>query len=90
MHAEIPVAPVPFTSRSAATLNGVPVVDKTEDLCKSLAGSSTPCPLSKGPHSSSSTSTLPSDVPSGTYSGTVKWTDQNGQPVLCVKFSFET
>lgn len=65
-------------------------MDQTKDLCKTLSGSDTPCPLSKGPHSSSSTSTLPSDTPSGTFTGTVHWADQNGDPVLCLKFSFTT
>lgn len=71
---------------ATVSLNGIPIVQNTDDLCKSLAQSPTPCPLAAGPQKSTTTSQLPADAPSGNYVGTVKWTDQNGQPVLCVQF----
>lgn len=75
--------------RRTGTLNGIPVVSTTTDLCQSLAGSPTPCPLQAGPVKSSTTGTMPSDLPAGTFKGTIKWTDQNGEPILCIEVDVE-
>eukprot|EP00499_Haloplacidia_sp_CaronLabIsolate_P010601 CAMPEP_0196780156 /NCGR_PEP_ID=MMETSP1104-20130614/7243_1 /TAXON_ID=33652 /ORGANISM="Cafeteria sp., Strain Caron Lab Isolate" /LENGTH=179 /DNA_ID=CAMNT_0042150347 /DNA_START=9 /DNA_END=548 /DNA_ORIENTATION=+ len=72
-------------SSYVGTLNGIPVVSTTTDLCKSLAGSPTPCPLQKGPIKSTTSNTMPSDLPAGTFKGTINWTDQNGEPILCIE-----
>ncbi len=69
----------------AGTLSGIPIFSGSTDLCDSLKSSSTPCPLAAGPQTSQSTSTLPSTLPTGLFSGQFSWTDQKGQPILCIK-----
>jgi len=70
------------------TLRGIPVSQKTSDLCSALANTDTPCPIQKGHVHSVTKGTVPAGTPSGTLSAKAKWTDQNNEPVLCIDLTF--
>ena len=71
------------------TLRGIPVSSSTKDLCTELTGTDTPCPIAAGHITSVTKGTIPADAPSGALSATAKWTDQNGEPVLCIDLTFD-
>lgn len=77
------------TAKYDIYLNGMLISSSSQDLCTSLAKSNTPCPLKKGPIVGKTTGTVPTDVPSGNLTSVTSWTDQNGQPVLCVDLQFQ-
>ncbi|XP_004344261.1 phospholipid transfer protein [Capsaspora owczarzaki ATCC 30864] len=60
----------------------IPVLSKSVDLC--TVDPTHPCPLPAGPIVISQTEDIPSSVPSGHYTGTVKVTDQDNQEVACI------
>lgn len=76
------------TAKYKASFDGFPVVNEKDDLCTTLEGGDSPCPLS-GHIDSSATDEVPADTPSGTLKGTISWTDQNGEPILCLAYTFK-
>jgi len=72
-------------AKYTASLNGLPVVDQTDDLCADQ-GAADPCPLAVGAHTDVSTTEMPNF--SGKLVSQLVWTDQDSQQVLCVKMSF--
>jgi hypothetical protein len=66
---------------------GIPVINKNIDLCK--ASPKVTCPISAGHHSLEITQLIPSSVPSGSYTGKVIATDQNGKQINCVALTFK-
>lgn len=69
-------------------LNGLPISTSSQDLCTALAKTPTPCPLQKGPISSTTKGTIPDDTPSGNLTSVTSWVDQDKNPVLCVNLQF--
>lgn len=65
-----------------ASLSGVPVVDETDDLCEDLKNGDTPCPLS-GHVESTSSNTVPEDLPHGKLHSTITYKDSGGQEIVC-------
>eukprot|EP01138_Halocafeteria_seosinensis_P010298 gb/GECG01010516.1/.p1 GENE.gb/GECG01010516.1/~~gb/GECG01010516.1/.p1 ORF type:complete len:173 (+),score=14.58 gb/GECG01010516.1/:1-519(+) len=65
-----------------AKLNGFPVVDQTDDLCKDLKNGPTPCPLS-GQVDSKVKQTVPSDLPHGDLKSSITYKDQDGKEIVC-------
>ena len=70
------------------TLRGIPVENKTTDLCTALAKTDTPCPIAAGHVTSVTKGTIPTDAPSGTLIATASWKDQAGNNVLPSSSSF--
>ena len=71
------------------TLRGIPVENKTTDLCTALAKTDTPCPIAAGHVTSVTKGTIPTDAPSGTLIATASWKDQAGNNVLCIQLEFD-
>jgi hypothetical protein len=67
------------TARRTVSLNGLPIVDETVSLCNEA----TACPLMTGFNNRSAPSTWP-DV-TGKIASTVRWADENGDELLCIK-----
>lgn len=72
-------------AKYSATLNGLPF-SQTDDLCADQAGSADPCPLQPGHHHDTSVTAFPDFT--GKLVSTIDWTDQNGDRVLCVTFTW--
>eukprot|EP01137_Pigoraptor_chileana_P025666 Opistho-2@95459 len=66
---------------------GISIVNEKKDLC--TLDSAHPCPFAQGVFSLTEGATIPSIAPSGTYKGTVKLSDQNGQEIYCVNLDFK-
>ena len=69
-------------------LNGIPISTTTGDLCETLKGGETPCPLEQGKITSHNTGEVPKGL-FGTYGGQTSWTDQNGDPILCIDITLK-
>jgi hypothetical protein len=67
------------TAHRTVSLNGLPIVDETVSLCNEA----TACPLTTGFNNRSAPSTWP-DV-TGKIASTVRWADENGDELLCIK-----
>lgn len=66
-----------------ASLSGFPVVDQSDDLCTDLnKGGSTPCPLT-GVVSSTSTDTVPTNLPHGNLVSKIIYQTSGGQQIVC-------
>jgi len=63
----------------------VTILDKTEPLCTAPVT----CPIAAGPFGMSVTEMIPSDAPSGSYSGTANITDQSGNEIACAKIALK-
>ena len=63
------------------------LVNNTYDLCKLIA-QYRHCPLSKGPITFGVSQPIPSEAPSGAYTGNIVAVDQNGQEMFCIALSF--
>lgn len=72
-----------------ASLDGIKLISKTEDLCKLLSHTSQKCPLAAGPASIGITETIPSWAPSGNYSATAHATDASGAQITCLQGWFK-
>ena len=71
-----------------ATVSGLQVLDVKYDLCK--VSSSMPCPMQKGVYGPIRiTELMPRTVPKGKYSGVIRVTDQDDEPVVCLALSVE-
>eukprot|EP01025_Chloroclados_australasicus_P045956 TRINITY_DN50706_c0_g1_i1.p3 TRINITY_DN50706_c0_g1~~TRINITY_DN50706_c0_g1_i1.p3 ORF type:complete len:227 (+),score=31.94 TRINITY_DN50706_c0_g1_i1:44-682(+) len=66
---------------------GIKVVNKTLDLCQTISKYQQ-CPIKQGPLSVKLTESLPSDAPSGHYTGKATITAQSGAEVACVSLDF--
>lgn len=75
------------SSSIAINYNGIPFSPTVDDLCVDQAGgvAPDPCPLKVGHHHNLSESDFPSGI-SGKITTTIKWTDQDGEPILCVSW----
>lgn len=67
-----------------AGLDGIPLIHKTEPLCKLLKEAHINCPVKAGPLSVSLGFNLPGFVPPGNYSATGHAYDSNGNELLCM------
>ena len=78
------------TATYQASLNGLPVLNKQDDLCTDLKDGTTPCPLKKG-HVKSVGKPQPMSekVPSGTFLAQQKWEDKDGKPILCLQYQLK-
>ena len=77
------------TATYQASLNGLPVLNKNDDLCTDLKDGPTPCPLKKGPVKSKVTQPMSSSVPSGVFLAQQKWEDKDGKPILCIQYQLK-
>lgn len=59
--------------------NFMPMTPTIEPLCKNI-----PCPLSAGTYSNDTTSLWPSGI-SGTLTTTIRWSNQDSKPLLCIR-----
>jgi hypothetical protein len=73
-------------AKYSTTYNFIPLTPTTDDLCADQKDDL--CPLAIGAHHSKSVSTWPSGL-SGTIVNTIEWTDQDGQPILCLKWTVQ-
>ncbi|EGG20835.1 hypothetical protein DFA_00700 [Cavenderia fasciculata] len=64
----------------------ITILNQNEDLCQ--AKNPIPCPLQPGAYNHTITAQIPSNAPSGKYSGNVVVTDQNSQEVACIDLAF--
>eukprot|EP01113_Clastostelium_recurvatum_P025195 TRINITY_DN302_c0_g1_i4.p1 TRINITY_DN302_c0_g1~~TRINITY_DN302_c0_g1_i4.p1 ORF type:complete len:140 (-),score=56.26 TRINITY_DN302_c0_g1_i4:144-563(-) len=60
----------------------ITVIDKTVPFC-----SEEKCPVNAGPYTQKITEMLPSDAPSGKYTGKLTGTDQSGKEIACATFT---
>lgn len=67
------------TATYSYNINYIPFPDDVFPLCTQTA-----CPLTIGQHTETSTDLFPSGV-SGRIVNTIRWADQNGDPILCVQ-----
>lgn len=74
------------TATYAVTLNYFPLPSTVDDLCADQEGGDDPCPLAVGHHKDVSVSPFPSGV-SGKVVSDIIWKDQDGQQVLCVRWT---
>ena len=74
------------TAKYSTTYNFIPLTPTTDDLCADQKDDL--CPLAIGAHHSKSISTWPSGL-SGTIVNTIEWADQDGQPILCLKWTVQ-
>ncbi len=73
-------------AKYAVTLNYFPLPATNDDLCVDQAGGSDPCPLAVGHHHDESVSAFPSGI-SGKIVSDITWTDQDGEQILCVRWT---
>lgn len=66
---------------------GIKVVNETLDLCKTISKYQQ-CPIAQGPLSVKVTESLPSDAPSGHYTGKAVISDQSGSQIACIALDF--
>ena len=73
------------------SFNGIPFSPTIDDLCADQAGGCCPdpCPLQVGHHDNESHSEFPSGV-SGKVITTIKWSDQDGNQILCVEWTVKS
>jgi hypothetical protein len=77
-HYDVPNEITKGTAKYTCTLNGLPVLSETRDLC-----AETTCPITIGHHDDTSESAVP--VVSGTLACKIKWEDEATQPLLCIQ-----
>ena len=63
---------------------GFKVLDKTEDLCSLLGKVGLKCPIPAGDQKATEVEPLPSSIPPGHYTGSIKANDQNGNEIVCL------
>jgi len=63
----------------------VTILNKDEPLCAAPVT----CPIPVGPFGISVTDLIPSDAPSGSYSGVANITDQAGKEIACAKIALK-
>ncbi|GAM27390.1 hypothetical protein SAMD00019534_105650 [Acytostelium subglobosum LB1] len=61
----------------------ITIINQNEDIC-SIPNSPYQCPISAGDYQRSVIGNIPSNVPSGKYTGNVVFTDQNNQEIACI------
>ena len=71
------------TATYDVTLNYIPVYNEQFDLC-----TQTSCPKQPGTYTETSVSSFPTGV-SGTLVSTIHWTDQDNNPIWCVKTTWK-
>lgn len=74
------------TATYSVTYNFLPFSPTVDQLCADQAGTVDACPLAIGHHTDISKSVWPPGL-SGTVVSTIKWVDQDGADVLCLKWS---
>jgi len=77
-HYDVPYEITKGIAKYTCTLNGLPVLSETYDLCTQTA-----CPITAGHHDDTSESAVP--IVSGTLSCKIKWEDEAAQPLLCIQ-----
>ena len=77
-HYDVPYEITKGVAKYTCTLNGLPVLSETYDLC-----TQTTCPITVGHHDDASESAVP--AVSGTVSCKIKWDDDAAQPLLCIQ-----
>ena len=77
-HYDVPYEITKGTAKYTCTLNGLPVLSETYDLC-----TQTTCPITVGHHDDTSESAVP--TVSGTLSCKIKWEDEAAQSLLCIQ-----
>ena len=77
-HYDVPYEITKGIAKYTCTLNGLPVLSETYDLC-----TQTTCPITPGHHDDTSESAVP--VVGGTLVCKIKWEDEAAQPLLCVQ-----
>ncbi|KAJ5071795.1 phosphatidylglycerol/phosphatidylinositol transfer protein [Anaeramoeba ignava] len=77
------------TAHLTVSLNGIKLLDETKDIC-TIDPDEVKCPIPANPNFTlKDTVTIPSYAPSGTYTGQVVLTDQDGTEIACVKFNLD-
>jgi hypothetical protein len=79
---DVPIAVTGGKAHYTCTLNGLPVMDETYDLC-----TQTSCPIGVGTHSDKSASDVPNV--NGKVACTIQWNDMAGAPLMCIKTAFK-
>ena len=74
------------TATYSITYNFLPLSPTVDQLCDDQAGSADTCPLMVGHHTDISKQIWPSGL-GGTLVTTIKWLDQDGSDVLCLKWT---
>lgn len=77
-HYDVPYEITKGVAKYTCTLNGLPVLSETYDLC-----TQTVCPIAPGHHDDTSESAVP--VVGGTLSCKIKWEDEAAQSLLCIQ-----
>jgi ML domain len=77
-HYDVPYEITKGIAKYTCTLNGIPVLSETHDLCAETA-----CPITIGHHDDTSESAVP--VVSGTLTCKIKWEDEAARPLLCIQ-----
>lgn len=77
-HYDVPYEITTGIAKYTCTLNGLPVLSETYDLC-----TQTVCPITAGHHDDTSESAVP--AVSGTLSCKIKWEDDAAQSLLCIQ-----
>ena len=67
----------------------LPVHDKTLDLCNVLKEVGEICPIQAGTATKTMTLEIPSAVPGGLYTGSIKAVNQSGDEILCIDFDLQ-
>jgi ML domain len=70
------------------SLMGVPILTENLNLCTDLRPEVT-CPIEEGPWALNTTQTVPSNIPSGTYTVLTNVTDQNNQVLSCTSMALQ-
>jgi len=77
-HYDVPYEITKGVVKYTCTLNGLPVLSETTDLC-----TQTVCPIVAGHHDDTSESAVP--VVGGTLNCKIKWEDEAARPLLCIQ-----
>ena len=80
-HYDVPYEITAGTAKYTCTLNGLPVLSETYDLCTQTA-----CPITAGHHDDKSESAIP-DV-AGTIVCKIKWETESAAQLLCIQTKF--
>mmetsp|Transcript_30081 Transcript_30081/g.75719 ORF Transcript_30081/g.75719 Transcript_30081/m.75719 type:complete len:146 (-) Transcript_30081:121-558(-) len=68
-------------------LGPITVGSFTGKVCDAMVGCKCPCPA--GQQTSATTLTVPAIAPKGTYKGQFTATDQNGNQLMCIAYTFQ-
>eukprot|EP00026_Physarum_polycephalum_P021164 Phypoly_transcript_24239.p1 GENE.Phypoly_transcript_24239~~Phypoly_transcript_24239.p1 ORF type:complete len:169 (+),score=16.80 Phypoly_transcript_24239:76-507(+) len=65
----------------------ITIINQKENLCG--APSPIACPINTGPWKQAVSVNIDNSVPSGSYSASAEFTDQNGKQIACVNVAFD-